>query len=259
MVPGPRSQESYGGGKAPGESVMSDSSSRRADRVERASLATTLRRHAVARDAARNAPHLAVRAVESAGADRLHLDIMDGRFVPNLSFGLPVVRALRKGTGLPLAAHLMIEQPERYLEDFVEAGASTVIEHQEVSPHLHRTIQRIRGLGARPAVVINPATPPTFLGEVIEAVDLVLVMTVNPGFGGQSFIPEMLDNVCRTASMLQERNPGCELAVDGGVDVHTAPALVAAGANALVAGSAIFGHPDGPAAGLRELAAAVNG
>jgi ribulose-phosphate 3-epimerase len=153
----------------------------------------------------------------------------------------------------------MIEQPERYLEAFVDAGASMVIVHQEVSPHLHRTIQRIRTLGARPAVVINPATPPEVLAEVIDAVDLVLVMTVNPGFGGQSFIPEMVKKVRRTAGMLQERNPGCELAVDGGVDARIAPAVVAAGANVLVAGSAIFGHPDGPAVGLRELAGAVNG
>jgi ribulose-phosphate 3-epimerase len=130
--------------------------------------------------------------------------------------------------------------------------------HQEVSPHLHRTIQQICALGARPAAVINPATPPHVLSEIVDTLDVVLVMTVNPGFGGQAFIPQMVDKVRRTAAMLRERNPGCELAVDGGVDAETAPALVAAGADVLVAGSAVFGHRDGPAAGLRELAAAAD-
>jgi ribulose-phosphate 3-epimerase len=197
----------------------------------------------------------AVRAVQSAGADRLHLDIMDGIFVPNLSFGLPVMRAVRGATRLPLTAHLMIGEPERYIEKFVKAGASTIIVHQEASPHLHRTLAQIRALGARAGVAINPGTPPGTLSEVVGAVALVLVMTVDPGFGGQSFIPEMVAKVHRTRVMLQDSNPAAVLAVDGGVDTVTAPVLIAAGADELVAGSAIFGHPDGPAAGLRALAA----
>jgi ribulose-phosphate 3-epimerase len=156
----------------------------------------------------------------------------------------------------------MIERPERYIEDFVAAGASIVIVHQvhqEVSPHLHRTIQQVRALGARPAVVINPGTPPEVLSEVIEAVEVVLVMTVNPGFGAQAFIPQMHEKVGRVAAMLRERNPQCELAADGGVDAETALALVAAGANVPLAGSASFSRPEGPAEGLRLLAAAANG
>jgi ribulose-phosphate 3-epimerase len=201
-----------------------------------------------------------VAAVEQAGAERLHVDVMDGRFVPNISFGVPVLRALRRATTRRLDVHLMIEQPERYLEDFVEAGASSLLVHQEQAPHLHRTLARIRELGARPGVVLNPATPPSALSEVLPMVDMVLVMTVDPGFGGQAMIAGSERKVREVAAMtaaMTVASPAVEVAVDGGVDVDTAPGLVAAGARVLVAGSAVFGAAGGPGPGLRQLAAAV--
>ena len=197
-------------------------------------------------------------AVEGAGADRIHFDVMDGRFVPNISLGIPLVEAVQRGTSLPLEAHLMIEEPERYVEAFVKAGADTLIVHQENSPHLHRTVQLMHGLGIKAGVAINPATPETTLDAIVEDIDLVLVMTVNPGFGGQAFIPRVLRKIKRVRQLLDDRNPRCELEVDGGIDPETAPDVVQAGATVLVAGTAVFGDPDGPAAGVRNLARAAD-
>ncbi len=199
--------------------------------------------------------HLADQAkvVEDAGADRLHLDVMDGVFVPNISFGIPVVKALRRATRLPLEAHLMIVQPELYVEPFAEAGADTILVHQETSPHLDRTIQLIKSLGKKAGAVLNPSTPVELLGDLLELFDIILIMTVNPGFGGQSFIPYTLTKIRKLREMLDARNPACDLEVDGGIEPETTPKVVAAGANVLVAGTAVFKHPKGPAAGVRSL------
>ena len=194
-----------------------------------------------------------VAEAEAAGADWIHVDVMDGQFVPNITVGPPVVAALRRITRLPLDAHLMIERPERYLVAFAEAGVDRLTVHVETCPHLHRTVQRIRALGMLPGVTLNPATPLVALEEILPHVDLVLVMSVNPGFGGQEFIPGSLDKIRRLRQMLDRLGSQAELEVDGGIDAHTAPAVVAAGATVLVAGTAIFQTEGGIAAAVQRL------
>jgi ribulose-phosphate 3-epimerase len=196
---------------------------------------------------------------DKAGADRIHVDVMDGHFVPNLSMGPPIVRCLRPLTRLPLETHLMIAEPDRYLDAFAEAGSDSLLVHQEAGPNLHRTVQHIKALGKKAGVVINPATPAAMLEEILQDVDLVLVMTVNPGFGGQHFLHSTLAKIGRVRQMIEKVNPQIELEVDGGVDAETAPHAVQAGANVLVAGSAIFGDPRGVAAAMSRLRASVAG
>ena len=195
----------------------------------------------------------AVQAAEAAGADYIHVDVMDGHFVPNLTLGPPVIAALRHHTRLPLDVHLMIEAPERSLADYAHAGADILTVHVETCPHLHRTVQQIRELGIRPGVTLNPATSLETLREILPFVDQVLVMTVNPGFGGQSFISAMTAKVARLAAMIREAGLAVDIEVDGGIDAEVTPAIVAAGARVLVAGTAVFRHAEGVAAGIAAL------
>jgi ribulose-phosphate 3-epimerase len=194
-----------------------------------------------------------VRAVEAAGADLIHVDVMDGRFVPNITIGPLVVEAVRKVTRLPVDAHLMIVEPERYVEAFAKAGADVISVHAEVSPHLHRTLQAIRAAGARPAVALNPATDLGAVEYVLGDCDMVLVMTVNPGFGGQRYIDACTEKVRRLRAMADARGLALDIEVDGGVKPDVAVTVAAAGANVLVAGTAVFGAGDYRAAiaGLR--------
>jgi len=190
---------------------------------------------------------------EQAGADRIHVDVMDGAFVPNITVGPLVVKACRRATSLPLEVHLMIEQPERHLEAFAEAGASLITVHVETCPHLHRTLQVIRSLGVEAGVTLNPSTPAALIMPVLSLADLVLVMTVNPGFGGQSFIPETVPKVAEIRRMLDTIESPAWLEVDGGIAAETIQFARNAGATAFVAGNAIFNHPQGIAEGLRVL------
>jgi ribulose-phosphate 3-epimerase len=193
-----------------------------------------------------------VRAVEQGGADVLHVDVMDGHFVPNISIGIPVVASLRKATRLPLDVHLMIEQPESYIADFVRAGADRVLIHQEATVHLDRALAMIREHGAQAGAVINPATPVAMLSEVLDKVDTVLVMSVNPGFGGQKFIPGSIEKIRQLNQWRARYNASFRIEVDGGVDLGNLVELAQAGANTFVAGTSIF-HQQDPEAATRQL------
>ena len=195
---------------------------------------------------------------EQAGADRIHVDVMDGHFVPNISMGPLVVQSLRPVTRLPLETHLMISDPDFYLDEFAEAGSDSLLVHWEGNNNLHRTVQRVKALGKRVGVVINPASPASVLEEILQDVDQVLVMTVNPGFGHQHFIHTTLPKIRRVRQMIDEIKRGCDLEVDGGIDATTAPLVVDAGANVLVAGSAVFGAGEGVIAAMERLRAAAN-
>lgn len=181
-----------------------------------------------------------VKEAEDAGVDYIHVDVMDGHFVPNITIGPLIVKALRPVTKLPLDVHLMIENPERYIEDFAQAGADIITVHQETCPHLHRTLQQIHNLGIRAGVSLNPSTPSSTLAEIITEVDLILVMSVNPGFGGQSYIPACTGKIEKLRSMLDVCGSSADLEVDGGVNVDNVCEVIGAGANAFVAGSAVF-------------------
>jgi len=194
-----------------------------------------------------------VREAERAGADRIHVDVMDGHFVPNISIGPLVVKSLRPVTTLPLETHLMISDPDFYIEEFVKAGSDSILVHVEGNPHLHRTVQKVKSLGKKAGVVLNPATPAGLIEEILPDVELVLVMTVNPGFGGQKFIASTLPKISKIRDMIARVKPGVEIEVDGGIDVETTPRAVAAGARVLVAGSAVFGAREGITAAMSAL------
>ena len=198
-----------------------------------------------------------VAEAERAGADRIHVDVMDGHFVPNISMGAPIIRSLRKATRLPLEAHLMISDPEFFVDEFAQAGTDSFLVHWEGNNDLSRTVQHIKALGKRVGVAINPATSAAVLEEIMQDLDQVLVMTVNPGFGHQHFLQVTLPKIGRARQMIDRTKPGCDLEVDGGIDVTTAPLAVAAGANVLVAGSAIFNDSEGVTTGMERLRAAA--
>lgn len=199
--------------------------------------------------------HLAdeVKAAEAAGADYIHVDVMDGHFVPNITIGPPVVRCLRRVTSLPLDVHLMISDPMKYVPAFAEAGADILKVHVENNPNLHRVLQSIRDLGVSPAIVLNPATPAAAISEVLNDIEMVLVMTVNPGFGGQEFIESTLGKIAQIRAMLDAAGSQADIEVDGGIDAQTAGRVAAAGANVLVAGTSIFQAPEGIEAAIKAI------
>ncbi len=196
-----------------------------------------------------------IREAEKGGADWVHVDVMDGHFVPNLTMGPFIVEACRRATQLPLDVHLMIEKPELLLESFAQAGATNLTVHVETCPNLHRTLQTIRELGCKAGVVINPGTPVSLVEPVLHMVDLVLVLSVNPGYSAQTFIPEVLPKVTAVRRLLEQVNPGAYLEMDGGINTDTLPRSISAGANVFVAAHAIFDNPGGIADGIRQLKA----
>jgi ribulose-phosphate 3-epimerase len=196
--------------------------------------------------------------VARAGADYIHVDVMDGHFVPNITIGAPVVASIRPVTSLPLDVHLMIERPERYISEFVHAGADIITVHVEACPHLHKTIRLIKELGAKAGVSLNPPTPLSAVEEFIPHVDLVLIMSVNPGLGGQSFIPETLPKIAKMRKILDDRRLSAELEVDGGITADNAPDIVKAGANVLVAGNSVFRTKEGISQALQRLREATS-
>jgi ribulose-phosphate 3-epimerase len=198
-----------------------------------------------------------VREAEKAGADRIHVDVMDGHFVPNLSMGAPVVASLRRVSPLPLETHMMISDPDSFLQEFVEAGSDSFLVHWEGNLNLHRTVHRIKTLGKRVGVAINPATPAAVLQEILPEIDQVLIMTVDPGFGHQHFLRTTLPKIGRVRQMIDWLNLTCDLEVDGGIDGETARLAVEAGANVLVAGSSVFGDREGVTAGMKSLHASL--
>lgn len=201
----------------------------------------------------------AIRAAEAGGADLIHIDVMDGHFVPNLTMGPVVVAAARRVTTLPLDVHLMIERPEAFVDAFAEAGADGITVHAEVAPHLHRLLQQVRETGVRVGLALNPLTPLDVLQDALPYLDLVLLMTVNPGFGGQTFIEGSLERIARVRRLRDELRPDCRIEVDGGIGRATAGPAVAAGADILVAGSAVFGGHGSVAETIAELRAAAAG
>lgn len=194
-----------------------------------------------------------VRDAEAAGAQRIQIDIMDGHFVPNITMGPIVVEAVRRCTRLPLEAHLMISNPQEYIETFAKAGADVIIVHYEVSPHLHRTIQKIKAAGKQAGVALNPSTPVFMLKDMISLIDLVLIMTINPGFGGQELIPETLPKISEARQLITQRGLRCDIEVDGGINEETIPLVVRAGANLLVAGSAVYNDKESVAQTMQRL------
>jgi ribulose-phosphate 3-epimerase len=198
-----------------------------------------------------------VSEVEKAGANRIHIDVMDGHFVPNIAIGAPIVASLRRITTLPFEIHMMISDPDLFLDEFVEAGSDSFLVHWERNSNLHRTVQRIRALGKSAGVAINPATPAAVLEEILTDLDQVLVMTVDPGFGHQKFIGSVLPKIRRVSGMIERIKPECALEVDGGIDEGSAPLVVAAGANVLVAGSSIFGTGKAIDAAMDTLRVAI--